>query len=73
MTTDLVGLAQARPNKKFLKFHNNLMKRFRVDLKTFLGLAISNQCCHAVTKLILGWFVGGIFGQETPNLNDPYI
>ena len=30
-----------------------------------------NQCCHAVTKLILGWFIGGIFGQETPNLNDP--
>ena len=41
------------------------MKRLKVDLKTFLGLAMSNQCCHAVTKLILGWFVGGIFGQET--------
>ena len=39
------------------------MKRFRVDLKTFLGLAMSNQCCHAVTKLILGWFVGGILPQ----------
>jgi len=25
-------------NRKFLKFHNNLMQRFRVDLKTFLGL-----------------------------------
>ena len=24
-------------NRKFLKFHNNLMQRFRVDLKTFLG------------------------------------
>ena len=47
------------------------MKRFRVDLKTFLGLAMSNQCCHAVTKSILGWFVGEIFRQETPNLNDP--
>ena len=35
------------------------MKRFRVDLKTLLGLGMSNQCCHAVTKLILGWFVGG--------------
>ena len=32
-----------------------------------------NQYCHAVTKLILGWFVGGIFWQETSNLNDPYI
>ena len=49
------------------------MKRFKVDLKTFLGLAMSNQCCRAVAKLILGWFVGGIFGQETPNLNDPYM
>ena len=49
------------------------MKRFRVNLKTFLGLAMSIQWCHAVTKLILGWFVGKIFGQETPNLNDPYI
>ena len=35
------------------------MQRFRVDLKKFLG------CCHDVTKLILGWFVGGIFRQET--------
>ena len=50
------------------------MQRFRVNLKTFFSLAsMSKQCCHAVTKLILGWFVGGIFGQETPNLNDPYI
>ena len=24
-----------------------------------------------VTKLILGWFAGGIFGQKT-HLNDPY-
>ena len=48
------------------------MQRFRVDLNTFLGLAMPNQCCHAVTKLIFGWFLGGIFGQETPNLNDPY-
>ena len=48
------------------------MQRFRVDLKTFLGLAMPNQCCHAV-KLIFGGFVGGIFGQETPNLIDPYI
>ena len=47
------------------------MQRFRVDLKTFLGLAMPSQCCHAVTKWIFGWFVGG-FGQEMPNLNDPY-
>ena len=34
----------------FFKFHNNFMQRFRVDLKTFLGLAMPNQCCRAVTK-----------------------
>ena len=28
----------------------NLMKKFKVDLKTFLGLAMANQWCHAVTK-----------------------
>jgi len=36
--------------KKFLKFHSNFMQRFRVDLKTFLGLAMPKQCCHAVKK-----------------------
>jgi len=45
------------------------MQRFRVDLKTFLGLAMPNQCCYAVKKLIFGWFVRG---KETSNLNDPY-
>ena len=48
------------------------MQRFRVDLKTFLSLAMPNQCCHIITKLILRWFVGGIFGQKIPNLNDSY-
>ena len=49
------------------------MQKFRVYLKTFLGLAMPNQCCNAVTKLKFGGFVGGIFWQETRNLNDPYI
>ena len=49
------------------------MQRLTVDLKTYLGLAMPNQCCHVVIILILGWFVGGIFFQETPTLNDPYI
>jgi len=49
------------------------MQKFRVDLKTFLGLAMPNQCCHVIIKLILGWLVGVIFRQETPNLNDPNI
>ena len=43
------------------------MQQFRIDLKTFLDLAMPNQCCHVVTKLILGWFVGGIFWQEISN------
>ena len=38
----------------------------------FMGLAMPKQCCHDVTKLVLGCFVGGILRQETPNLNDPY-
>ena len=37
--------------KYFLKnFISNLMQRFKVDLKIFLGLAMVNQCCHAVGK-----------------------
>ena len=52
------------------QFHSNLMQRFGIDLMTSLGLAMPNQCCHAITKYIFGWFVGGIFGQET---RDPYI
>ena len=48
------------------------MQRFRVNLKIFLGLAMPNQCCHVVIKLIFGWLAGDIFRQETPNLYDPY-
>jgi len=66
------SLSDTRLNKKFLKFHSNLMQRFRVDLKIFLGLAMPNQCHCAVKKLIFGGFLGGIFWKETPNLNDPY-
>ena len=49
------------------------MQWFRVDLKTFLGLDMPNQCCHAVKKSIFGGFLGGMFWQETPNFIDPYI
>ena len=49
------------------------MQKYGVNLKTFLGLVMPHQCCQAVTKLILGWSVGGIFGQETPNLNSTTI
>ena len=44
------------------------MQQFRLDLKTFLGLAMSNQCCHAVTKLKLGWCVGGISSKKSQTL-----
>ena len=37
-------------NKKFLKFHINLVERFMIDLKTFLGLAMPKQSCLDVTK-----------------------
>ena len=40
------------------------MQGFRVDMKTFSGLAMPNQCCHVVTELISGWFVGGISGKK---------
>ena len=43
---------------------------FRVDLKTFLGLAMPNQCFHAVRKLIFGRFLGGNFWARNPK---PYI
>ena len=49
------------------------MQRFRVDLKTFLGLVMAIQYCHAVTKQIFARFVCGLFGQETPKLSDLYI
>ena len=42
------------------------MQRFRVDLKTFFGSIMPNQCCHADL-----WV--GFFWQETPNLNDPVL
>ena len=38
-----------------IKFHSNLMQRFSVDLKTFLGLAML-PCCHKVNIwLVCRW------------------
>ena len=37
-------------NKLFLKFHSNLLKAFRVDLKVCLGLVLSNQYCLIVVR-----------------------
>ena len=45
------------------------MHRFRVNLKTFLGLAMPNQCCHAVTDLVD--FLAGILGKKPQALLIP--
>ena len=39
--------------------------------KSILGLAMPNQCCYMVTKLILGWIVGWISGKKTQTLMVP--
>jgi len=51
-------------NWKFLKFHNNLIQRFRVNLKTSLGLAMPNQYSQTVRKQISSWFWGDNLGQN---------
>ena len=48
------------------------MQRFRVDLKTFLGLAMPNQYSQTVRKQISNWFWGDNFGPKSPNFHDPY-
>ena len=48
------------------------MQRFRVDLKTFLGLAIPNHCSHAVKNIYLAGLYVGFLSKKPPNLNDPY-
>jgi len=49
------------------------MQRFRVDLKTSLGLAVLNQYSKTVRKQISSWFWGDNFGAKSPNLHDPYV
>ena len=49
------------------------MQWFRFDLKTFLGLAMPNQCPQTVRKQISSWFWGDNFRPKFPNLHDPYI
>ena len=39
-------------NMKFLNFHNYLIEGLRIDLKSFLGLAMSIQCSQTVRKSI---------------------
>ena len=47
------------------------MQRFRVNLKTFLGLAMPNQYSQTVRKQISSWFWGDNFGPKSPYLHDP--
>ena len=49
------------------------MEGFRIDLKTFLGLAKSNQYSQSAKKQISSWFWGDNCGPKSPNLHDPYI
>ena len=49
------------------------MQWFKVDLKTFLGLAMPNQCSQTVRKPISNWFCGDNFGPKSPNHHDPYM
>ena len=47
------------------------MQGFRVDLKTFLGLTMPNQSCHAVRKYIFGGFLVEFFGKKPQTLRIP--
>ena len=40
------------------------MQRFRVDMKTFLCLAMPNQYSQTVRKQISSWFWGDNLGQN---------
>ena len=40
------------------------MQWFRVDLKTFLGLAMPNQYFQTVRKQTSSWFLGDNLGQN---------
>jgi len=42
---DISAYADLRVN---YEIYNYLMEGFRIDLKKFLGLAMSNQCCPTV-------------------------
>ena len=47
------------------------MQWFRVDLKTFLGLAKPNQYSQTVRKQISRWFWGDDFGPNPHNFIIP--
>ena len=47
------------------KIHSYLMEGFRIVLKTFLGLAMLNQCSQTVREQISSWFWGDNFGPKS--------
>ena len=49
------------------------MQRFRVDLKTSLGLAMPKQYSQTVRKQKSSWFWDDNFGPKCLNLHDPVI
>ena len=58
-------------NKKFLKFYNYLMEGFKIDLKTFLGLAMPNLLIPFNCQKLN--YQTGFGGPKFPNLHDPNI
>ena len=61
-------LVEIQPKREIFKIRNNFLKVFRVDLKTFLGLAMPNQYCQAVdVRLVFEWYL--FLGAK--NLHDP--
>ena len=49
------------------------MEGSRINLKTFLGLAMPNQYSQSARKQISSWFWSDNFGPKSPNLHDPSI
>jgi len=43
-------LVEKSTKYEILKLHNYLMEGFRIDLKTFLGLAMPHQCSQTIRK-----------------------
>ena len=52
--------------------NSELVERFKIDLKTFFGLAMPILYCQAIIKQILRWFkCYVIVGSETKNILIP--
>ena len=53
-------------NKHYFKFHSNLLKVFRVDLKACLGLVLPNQYCLIIGRKIEAGFLDNDILWATP-------